>query len=192
MPEGAVPSRLAALRSRKHEKTVAPAEATLAMRHAVFRCNLADRGQGAVCPGGFRLWPQEGYWNHGEVRLRFEAYNVVAPPTTCFNPVVHRTRPRCVVAVRQLWSVVEVVESQTAIPTTERLAITGAAMHTQVRLAAPLSQIGVMGTARCMQVRTAACALADTSGKERSALSATKAPKTSCTSRATFRCAGVT
>ena len=96
-----------------------------------IQCDLADRGQGAVCPGGFRLWPQEGYWNHGEVRLRFDAYNVVAPPTTCLVPVVHRTRPRCVVAVRHL-SVVEVVESQTALPTTERLAITGAAMHTQV------------------------------------------------------------
>ena len=62
----------------------------------------------------------------------FDADNVVAPPTTCLVPVVHRTRPRCVVAVRHLWSVVEVVESQTALPTTERLAITVAEMHTQV------------------------------------------------------------
>ena len=25
--------------------------------------------QGAICPGGFRLWPMPGYWNEGDVRI---------------------------------------------------------------------------------------------------------------------------
>jgi hypothetical protein len=40
--------------------------ATLSQPHAF---NWAP-WQGAVCPGGFRMWPEEGYWNHGEVRPR--------------------------------------------------------------------------------------------------------------------------
>jgi len=35
---------------------------------AASNCNFGDRGQGAVCPGGFRMWPERGYWNDGEVR----------------------------------------------------------------------------------------------------------------------------
>ena len=48
-------------------KAEARAEASPAMRCASFTWTLTDRAQGAMCPGGFRLWPQAGYWNHGEV-----------------------------------------------------------------------------------------------------------------------------
>ena len=41
------------------------------MRHAASEGIVADRGQGAMCPGGFRMWPLEGYWNEGEVRTLF-------------------------------------------------------------------------------------------------------------------------
>ncbi len=40
-----------------------PLFASIPMREDVCR-------QGAICPGGFRMWPTEGYWNDGEVRTR--------------------------------------------------------------------------------------------------------------------------
>ena len=63
--------RLYALAACVERPIEALARASLSMRHAASERILANRGQGAMCPGGFRMWPLEGYWNEGEVRTLF-------------------------------------------------------------------------------------------------------------------------
>jgi hypothetical protein len=54
------------------------AKQVLVMGHAVDGI-VADGGQGAMCPGGFRMWPLEGYWNEGEVRTLFLGHVLALP-----------------------------------------------------------------------------------------------------------------
>ena len=64
-------SRYADLAACVDRPIEALAGASLAMRHAASERIDANRWQGAMCPGGFRMWPLEGYWNEGEVRTLF-------------------------------------------------------------------------------------------------------------------------
>jgi hypothetical protein len=129
------------------------------------------------------MWPLEGYWNEGEVRtLFFLLGHVLAPPMKRFpvagaqdaksvGPCSPPSLGRCRGG--------RITDSRPFIGATGYNGC-GSAFAGAASASSTICEVVAMGCARCMQVHTAARALADTFGKERPALPAMTAPRTSC------------
>jgi hypothetical protein len=91
LPEGAVHSYSAAFLAEAWKcRCTGRAETHNAC--VTSNCNLGDRGQGAVCPGGFRMWPERGYWNNGEVRTLRAKLFLEHPSSSDRVPLDHLDR----------------------------------------------------------------------------------------------------